>query len=222
MIICEVGQNHCGDIDLAKKLIILAKENGADLVKFQLYDSKSLYDDRQESELTKDQAFELFDYGKKVGVEVFFSVFDAERVKWCEEIGVKRYKIATCRNHYQEVIKSVVATDKEFFISGTSSNRGVVPFDSKAIHLYCIANYPAEIKHFRFNQHGFPNEFRGLSDHSIGLDVAKIALARGAKIIEKHFAIDHKTGVDAEWSMIPSELRELKRWEGIVRDALGN
>jgi len=61
---------------------------------------------------------------------------------------------------------------------------------------------------------------QGFSDHTIGLDAAKIALARGAHIIERHFAIDHQTGVDAEWSMTPSELKELKRFETIVKGAL--
>ena len=222
MIIAEIGQNFIGDMELAKELIRKAYGNGADLVKFQLYDSKKIYDGYQETELSKDQAFDFFNYGKKVGIEVFFSVFDVERVKWCEEIGVKRYKIATCRNHQHRLIRSVVATGKEFFISGTSSNRGVVPSNSNAVHLYCIANYPAELRHFRFNQYAFPDEFRGLSDHSIGLDVAKIALSRGAKIIEKHFSVDHKTGVDAKWSMDASELKELKRFETVVREALGS
>ncbi len=223
MIIAEIGQNYCGDINLACKLIGFAKANGADLVKFQLYDHNKLYDDRDKNvELSYENARYLFSWGAVMGIEVFFSVFDTERVRWCEEIGVKRYKIATCFNHNKSLIESVIATGKEFFISGTSSNRGIVPPGSKATHLYCIANYPAEIKHFRFNQYGFPHEFAGLSDHSIGLDIAKIALSRGAQVIEKHFAIDHRTGVDAEWSMTPDELRELKRFETIVRQAVGS
>lgn len=219
MIIAEISQNF-SNLGEAKELVRLAKENGADLAKAQLYDSKKLYGEYQETEVSYEDARDLFSYGKSIGIEVFFSVFDIEKVRWCEDIGVKRYKIATCRNHFQEVIRGVVSTGKEFLISGTSSNRGEVPSDSKAIHLYCIANYPAEPRHFRFNQYVFPDEFQGLSDHSIGLDVAKMALSRGAKIIEKHFALDHKSSVDAEWSMTPSELRELKRFEGIVNEAL--
>ena len=88
IIIAEVGQNHCGDIELAKDLIELAKLGGADLVKFQLYDHKVLYKDHPEIpqvDLTFNQAQLFFDYGKEVGIEVFFSVFDVERVEWCEK-----------------------------------------------------------------------------------------------------------------------------------------
>ena len=95
-IIAEVGSNHCGDMDLAIGMIAIAKEYGADFAKFQLYDTNKL--DRPpdilkmcaETELNKEQAKYLFDYGEMMGIEVFFSVFDVERVRWCEEIGVKR------------------------------------------------------------------------------------------------------------------------------------
>ena len=94
VIVAEIGQNHCGDMNLARQLIRLAKENGADLCKFQLYDSKKLYGEYQPTELTFEQAKDLFEYGYLWDIEVFFSVFDVERVKWCKEIGAKRYKIA--------------------------------------------------------------------------------------------------------------------------------
>mgnify|MGYP001477958353 CR=1 FL=1 len=42
-IIAEIGQNHNGDMALAKELVILAKKNGADVAKFQLFDAKSLF-----------------------------------------------------------------------------------------------------------------------------------------------------------------------------------
>ena len=43
-LIAEIGQNHNGDLELAKKLIRLAKESGADVAKFQVYDAKELFD----------------------------------------------------------------------------------------------------------------------------------------------------------------------------------
>ena len=94
-------------------------------------------------------------------------------------------------------------------------------------YLYCIAEYPADIcgleisdVYFEEGRDGEYKEFSGFSDHTIGLDCAKIALARGAEIIEKHFCIDHQTGIDAEWSMDLSELRELKRWHDLCREVL--
>ena len=90
MIVAEIGQNWCGDHLLGLKLIDEAKWGGADLAKFQLYDSEKLYGEHQSTELTREMATAFFQYGQLQGIEVFFSVFDVERVKWCEEMGVKR------------------------------------------------------------------------------------------------------------------------------------
>ena len=204
MIIAEIGQNHLGDMKLAKWLIKLAQINGADLAKFQLYDSKKLYDKYQDTELNKDQAFELFNYGKEVGIEVFFSVFDTKRVKWCEEIGVERYKVPY-RMRDKGTLTAIGRTGKRVIASG---DWDWIP-DMAWNLLYCVSEYPTKTVDFRAIDF---DVFDGFSDHTIGLDIAKIAIARGAKIIEKHFAINHKDGVDAEWSMTPGELRELRRF----------
>lgn len=217
MIIAEIGQNHCGKMSLARDLIRLAKLKGADLVKFQLYDSKKYYGEAGHSELSKEQAFELFNYGKEAGIGVFFSVYDTDRIGWCEEMGVTRYKVASCFNHHQPVIDGIVKTGKEFFISLYKG--AYIPKGSKARLLYCVPLYPAPLEKLQFIGVDF-NAFDGFSDHTIGLDAAKIAIVMGAKIIEKHFAIDHKTGVDAEWSMTPNELAELRRFYDVAQACL--
>lgn len=218
MLIAEIGQNFMGDMKLARTLIRSARDNGADLAKFQLFDSQKYYGHPVKAELSKEQAFKLFEYGEQQGIEVFFSVFDTERIKWCEEMGVKRYKVASCYNHHKPVIDGVVKTGKEFFIS---LRRGAyIPEGSKARRLYCIPLYPAELKYLHFDKVQFPAEYEGFSDHFIGLDVAKIAISRGAKIIEKHFAIGHGVGPDGAWSMVDHELYELRRFYDIVQKAL--
>ncbi len=214
MIIAEIGQNHCGEMWLAKSLITEAMLEEADLVKFQLYDHNMLYKDHPEISdvaLSFSQAKMLFDYGEKIGIEVFFSVFDVERVKWCEEIGVKRYKIA--KNLGDETVLAIIDTGKLVI-----SSRELSPtmFDEYK-QLYCVSKYPTLLSDLHFD---FDNGFIGFSDHTIGLDAAKIALARGASIIEKHFAVDHHTGIDAEWSMTPEDLKGLKRWELVCKEVI--
>lgn len=213
LIIAECGQNFCGNMELAKKLISLAKENGADLVKFQLYDHNILYKDHPEIPdvaLSFDEANMLFDYGEEVGIEVFFSVFDVERVKWCEEIGVKRYKVAYSQSYNIDLLRAIRAANKPILISSDGYQLGQT--------LYCVPQYPVKLSELHLGDVDF-NKL-GFSDHTIGLDAAKIALARGAQIIEKHFAIDHQTGVDAQWSMTPEELKELVRWSRVVNGVL--
>lgn len=207
-----------GDMELAKHLIQEAQKGGGDLVKFQLYDHNKLYKDHPEIpnvELSFANAELLFNHGREVGVEVFFSVFDTERVKWCEEIGVKRYKIGTLRKD-EKVIKAVWDTMKPVIISVFNS-APPLKYNARTSYLYCVPDYPATIK--RLSKIQF-REYDGFSDHTIGLDCARIALARGAKILEKHFTLDHKTGIDGAWSMTPEELHELKRFETVVREVL--
>lgn len=227
-IIAEIGQNHMGDMALAKQLIVLAKQCGADLAKLQLYDTDSIYpadspvrQQAKEAELSFYQALMLFEYGARVGIEVFFSVFDVERVKWCEEIGVKRYKIA-CTMRDKSTMEAVAATMKPVIMSANFQlgyGGGDHCGSSKAMvdYLYCVPSYPTPLDKLTAD---FSDDYDGFSDHTIGLDTAKIVLARGAEIIEKHFAVDHLTGVDALWSMTPDELVELKRWEGICNQIL--
>jgi len=198
-----------------------AKENGADLVKFQLYNAeddrgKPHYEFSKQAELSFDQAKMLFDYGKEIGIEVFFSVFDVERVEWCEKIGVKRYKIA-CGMREPLVLKMVKETKKEVIISvsdKTHTNISIL-WD----WLYCVPIYPAIITDMPLFNNPYVT-FKGFSDHTVGIDAAKIALARGALIIEKHFTVDRRIGYEAEWSMIPEELKELKRWENVCKEVL--
>ena len=198
LIYVDIGQNWIGEMELAEILIDEAVNCGTDLVKFQLYDHKKLYGDLPDYSLSQKQATDLFNYGKDIGIEVFFSVFDVERVKWCEEMGVKRYKIA-CTMRDMEVIDAISMTRKPVIIS----SQVPTTWDT----LYCVPEYPATnvvLPSFA--------RFTGYSDHTIGLDKCKEAIDKGARIIEKHFCYDHSTGIDAPWSMTPSELRELSEY----------
>ena len=102
-IIAEIGQNHNGDMLLAKELIHAAKENGADVAKFQLYDAVSLfpkennpwYEYNCQTELSRDQVTDLNNECQKVGIEFMSSVFDVERIDWLESINVKSHKVAS-------------------------------------------------------------------------------------------------------------------------------
>lgn len=236
MLIAEIGQNFCGDMELAITMIELAKESDADLVKFQLYDGIGLYKEelrnketREEAlrcldcELSHQDAITLFKYGKEIGVEVFFSVFDTLRVQWCEQMGVKRYKVA-CTHKPNALLEAIEHTGKECIMSFPDNYS--IGIDCKAPQwayygfrqhfasglwraLLCPPGYPQEVD---LEDFGLNSKFSGISDHTIGLDFAQIALARGTEIIEEHFCIDHETGVDAEWSSTPEELKELRRF----------
>lgn len=214
MIVAECAQNYRSMID-AKLLIHLAQINGADLAKFQLFDSMKLYGQPNKYELSREDAETLFDYGQTVHMDVFFSIFDTERIKWCEEMGVGWYKIPYRMNGDKEIASAVAQTSKTVMVSTDNTSPAIVNYTNNYILLYCIPRFdsvtPSNIDVLDFK--GIPNDYLGFSDHTIGLGAAKRAISMGAVIIEKHFALNHKSGRDAKWAMSPNQLWELKQWQ---------
>jgi sialic acid synthase SpsE len=223
-IVAEIGTHHMGDMILGRQLVALAKANRADMAKFQLFDTEKLTHwptpeikaEAKKCELTFEQAMMLFRYGEEIGIEVFFSVFDPTRVDWCEKIGVRTYKIAASDfPNKSATVAAVFDTGKPciFSYSHKQALHLWAKTDSPFKGLYCVTNYPADIQDIDW---AILQQYNGFSDHTIGLDAAKIAIAKGASMIEKHFALDHSTGMDARWSMTPDELKELRRWADLV------
>jgi len=217
-IIAEAGHNHNGDIKKALELVHQAKEGGADVVKFQLYDADIItrpghmtyYWELKATQLTRDQLAILYAECQMVGIEFMVSVFDVERVKWAEELGVDRYKLASSRINDEPLIKAIEATGKPIIASLGKWESDTLPkIKGKVDYLYCVAKYPTLDEHLD----AFPKKFNkiaGFSDHTIGTKWAKLAIDRGAKIIEKHFTLDKKMyGTDHAGSCDLKDLKEI-------------
>ncbi len=221
-IIAEIGQNHNGDIDIARRLIREAKACGADVAKFQVYDARSLfpqennpwYDYNCTTELSRSHVDELARECERAGIEFMASVFDTERVQWLEEVGVQRYKIASRSVHDTELIAALAATGKPLIVSlGMWHNEEFPEISTSAPveFLYCVSKYPTELGDVHLSLVDF-ERYAGFSDHTIGITAPAAAFARGARMIEKHFTLDKTMyGPDHTGSMTPSELRELHR-----------
>jgi sialic acid synthase SpsE len=229
-IIAEIGQNFNGDIGTAKKLIQLAKESGADVAKFQVYNARDLFekdnnpwfDYNCKTELTKEHINILVDECVRVGIEFMASVFDEERVEWLEEFEVKRYKIASRSIYNKSLVDKVIATNKPTIISlGIWDGDELPEFTSRAgvDYLYCVPKYPTALNDLDFKSIDFEHKYSGFSDHTLGIVAPIVALSRGARIIEKHFTADKNMyGPDHLGSMTPSELKELVTYkEGIAQ-----
>lgn len=222
-ILAEIGQNHNGDMNLAVELIHAAKENGADAVKFQLYDARRLfpkensewYEYNCKTELSREQVNLLFEECEKAKIEFIASVFDVQRVNWLEEIGVLRYKIASRSIFDSDLIQAVVRTGKPIIASLGMWEKEEFPVLGKSTniaYLYCISKYPTLLRDLDFQRVDF-TEYAGFSDHTIGLTASMVAMARGAGIIEKHFTLDKAMyGPDHQGSMTPSELKQLSQF----------
>jgi sialic acid synthase SpsE len=224
-IIAEIGQNW-KDLNFAKMLIREAKEHGADTAKFQFYNTDLIYKttDRwyawaKNCQLSTKDIKSLMDECEKQGIEFLCSVFDENRVKWCEELGVRRYKIA-CRSFFDKILLDAVeATGKEVIQS--VPHRLKIPKHRRKNfkYLFCVNNYPAKPEDVDILNVDF-QEYYGFSDHTVGTAIPIQAMQQGAKIIEKHFALDKKAeGPDHKCSMTPDELECLARYRAITKGA---
>ena len=214
LIVAEIGHNHNGNLNLAKLLIEEAKSCGADVAKFQLYDTdkikkpwQSRYMELKMAELTFPDVLELKQHCDKVGIEFMASAFDANRVKWLEQLRVKRHKIASRSIHDRELIKAMEKTGKPIIASLGTWKEKEFPNIENVHYLFCVSEYPA------YMAEQFPMkfvEYQGFSDHTLGCYWAREAIKRGANIIEKHFTLSHELpGYNQKGSAEPWELKDL-------------
>jgi sialic acid synthase SpsE len=224
-LIFEIGHNFHGNIRFAKKMLDAVKECGGTIAKLQLYDVTKLglrpqesdvYPELEMGQINFEEWQELKKYADKIGIELFASAFDPERVKWCEMVDVKRHKLASRSIYDVDTIKAMEATGKPIIASfGMIDNSRETPNIHNAVCLYCKAEYPAVIQDSEFPK-SFPGDYgvlkyySGFSDHTIGIEWAKEAIRRGATIIEKHFTLDKRLpGCDQAGSADPKEMKEL-------------
>jgi sialic acid synthase SpsE len=230
-IIAEIGQNHNGDMQLARRLIAEARAAGAHVAKFQVYDARALFpkqgnewfDYNCRTELSRGDVETLAKQCEREEIEFMASVFDVERVAWLEDVGMRRFKIASRSVQDRALIQAVAETGKPMLVSLGMWDGADFPQISSpggVEYLYCVSKYPTEMSDLHFGKVDFAR-YAGFSDHTIGIDAATIALSRGARIIEKHFTLDKTMyGPDHSGSMTPSELAALSRFQGSLASAL--
>lgn len=226
-IIAEVGINHGGNVHLAHEMIRKAKECGADVAKFQCYSVDALFgksgEDPNEEiynmvkplELNKKQLQQIKNWCDEEDIEFACSVFDEERLRWIEEMGVGFHKIASrTAKLTPDLAVKIAEIGKPCYMS---LGFGASKLDQKygnVEYLYCVSEYPTEYSSLSMpREFGLRCEYQGFSDHSMGIGASLIAVARGAMIIEKHFTLNKSnSGPDHVCSIDPGELRNLVKY----------
>lgn len=228
-IIAEIGWNHCGDMNLAKKMILAAKENGATYAKFQSWSVNRLKpgewdnDGRREiyekAELTKEQHIELISYCNENKIEFLSSVFSIEDAKLLVDLNRKSVKIPSFESRNHDLIKYCNENFETVFMStGTSTLEEIkesISFFSKATLylMHCVSVYPGEYRIANLSKMIELQKIHplvGYSDHIEGVESAKIAIGEGAILIEKHFTINNELpGRDNKFAILPHQLKNL-------------
>ncbi len=166
----------------------------------------------------------LFDYSKKIGIPCFSTPYDDEGVDVLKKINANMYKISSFEMKDINLVKKVCKTKKPVIIStGLASLKEInnvykIAKSSgckKLVLLYCVSSYPARNEDFNLNNISIlKKKFNceiGFSDHSIDNSVAMLAVSKGARIIEKHIALEgQKKGLDIEFSIKGREIKKFK------------
>ena len=215
-----MSSNHNGDMGRMAEMIRTAKACGADIAKFQLYDTDKLIRDPKylptlrRGQLSLAQWHLIVEECVHTGIEYLASPFDVERVGWCQEALMQRYKVSSFDIYNEPLLEAIVGTGKDIIMSlGMMDKRGFPTVKGTHIdYLYCVSKYPTELSDLRFDTVDF-KKFSGFSDHTIGIAASVMAMARGARIIEKHFTLDKTLdGWDHQLSMDASDLKELDKY----------
>jgi pseudaminic acid synthase len=180
-LVAEISANHCGNFQLAKKLVSCAKKNGANAVKLQTYTADTmtikskkkyfkikhrlwkgydLWKLYNEAQTPLKWHKKLFYYGKKIGITIFSTPFDESAVDFLEKLKCPMYKVASFEMTDIPLIKKIASTKKPMIIStGLASLEEIETtfkiakkYGAKNITLlYCVSNYPSKNSDFNLN-----------------------------------------------------------------------
>ena len=219
-IIAEIGINHNGDIDIAKKLIDGAVFAGANAVKFQKRAIEQVYtreylDSPRESLWGKTQLDQKFglEFGEKEydvidsycsekGIDWFASAWDLESAEFLKKYDLKYNKIPSALLTHKELLKSIAKQEKHTFVSTGMSTLEEI---EEAVKIFRETNCPFELMHCNStypmkdedaNLKVIPflrKRFKcdvGYSGHEVGLITSVAAVAFGITSLERHITLD--------------------------------
>ena len=169
------------------------------------------------------------------GVELFSSAFDESAVDFLETLRVPAYKVASFEIVDLELLRRIGATRKPVILSRGMASLEEIRLAIRTLSaagardiavLHCVSSYPARPE--EMNLATIPalrkllRRVIGLSDHTLGTEVAIAGVAMGASIVEKHVALSRRAGgVDAAFSLEPAEFALLVRAVRTAERAIG-
>lgn len=219
-VIAEIGINHNGDLETAKKMIEAAVHAGADAVKFQKRTPEVCTPPEQQTQMRETPwgyityldyrykvEFGKEDYGqidklcKQLGIDWMVSVWDEPSVDFMEQFDTPAYKVPSASLTDLSLLKYTRKTGKPIIISTGMSTMDEINGGASTVGLdnlvimHCTSAYPCEPEELNLRmiqtlRSNFPNNPIGYSGHEVGLVPSAIAVALGACVVERHFTLD--------------------------------
>lgn len=250
-VIAEIGINHNGDIDLAKRLISVAVAAGCDAVKFQkrtvdiVYTAAELATPRPNpfgdtnGDLKRGLEFDEVDYDeiskfcKQVKIDWFVSPWDEKSVDFMEKFDTPVYKIASASLTDDNLLKHVRATGKPVIASTGMSTYAEIDHAVEVlgkkdlILMHTTSTYPA--KYEQLNLRAIPSMIEryglpvGYSGHETGIPTTVAASVLGACCVERHITMDRAMwGSDQAASLEPNGISRLVRDIRLCEQSMGD
>lgn len=237
-VIAEIGSVHDGSFGNAQRLIDVAAEVGADVVKFQthLAEAETLRNAPAPPYFQGEPRFEYFErtgftFGQwrqlknhcdLMKIEFVSSPFSIEAVDLLEQVGVARYKVGSGEMTNTPMLETIGQTKRPVILSSGMSSWAeldeavnvVLRHHDQITLLQCTSSYPCPYEDVGLNvMLALQERYRlpvGLSDHTLTIFAPIAAVALGASVIEKHLTFSRRMyGSDARHSLEPAEFREM-------------
>jgi len=179
---------------------------------------------------------ELMDYAEEIGVTMFSTAFDFSSADFLAKLDMPAFKMASGDLKNIPLLTHIAEFQKPMILStggGTMEdvNRAydaVMPINQQLCILQCTAGYPADFDELNLSvittfRERFPSLTIGLSSHDNGIAMAVAAYMLGARVVEKHFTLNHTwKGTDHAFSLEPIGFRKMVRDLERVKVATGN
>jgi N,N'-diacetyllegionaminate synthase len=186
-------------------------------------------------QLSQDEFKDLKAYSDRKGIEFFSTPYDIASVDFLDNLGVRRFKVSSTDLTNRPLIEAIARTHRQVILSTGMATLAEVRRTVDRIRdmgnddlviLHATTGYPTppdqvNMRAMQTLAREFPYPV-GYSDHTIGTEVAIMAVSLGARVLEKHLTLDRRMeGPDHYASVEPAELRVLVRGVRAVEEALG-
>lgn len=243
LVIAEAGISHFGDIKIARDLVDMAVDSGADVFKTQIFDvdnliSKNANDWKERlrpRNLNFDQIQEIKERCKKKGIIFLTTAHDESRIEWLKKLDVSSIKIGSGEKNNLDFISKLARLGKPIIVStGMCNNEDVkkilsVCLDSQCNNvclLHCVTSYPVPINQINLaamdQMKSYFNGPVGYSDHSKDGNAVLAAVARGANIVERHITIFKNIPNAQDWKVasdpkdFPKLIKNIRQFEKMI------
>ena len=251
-VVAEIGINHNGDIEIAKRLMEAARHAGVDAVKFQKRTPElcvppeqrgqmretpwgyiTYLDYRYKVEFSAEQYAEIDRYAKEIGITWFASVWDEPSVDFLEQFNPVAYKVPSASLTDHDLLRKLRTTGRLVILS---TGMSTIEQIRKAVPLLDIDNlvichttsaYPCDPEELNLRMvQTLKADYScpiGYSGHEVGLIPSVVAVGLGACMVERHITLDRAMwGSDQAASVEPGGFERLVKYIRVTEAALGD